>query len=75
MAENVKCDWCQNYGASTWTKTIDKIKLTSKQKFCSLKCKTEFEDRWNIEWIEEKKVNPIKLIIVTMVSLYILSKC
>jgi hypothetical protein len=75
MADNIKCDWCNNYGGRAWTRTNDKKKFTSKQKFCSLKCLTEFEDRRVIEWIEikEKKGFSITTIIIIMVILYFLS--
>jgi hypothetical protein len=72
MPESIKCNWCNNYGASAWTKTIDKKKFTSKQKFCSLKCKSEFEDRRNIEWKEE--TNYLWVIIAIIIVLSILSK-
>lgn len=73
MAENHKCDWCNNYGASHYTRTINKKTQRSTQKFCSLKCKTEFEDRRDVEWIEEKKDNTFALIFWFIIILFILS--
>jgi hypothetical protein len=73
MAENLKCDWCNNYGASHYSRTSNKKIQRSKQKFCSLKCKTEFEDRRDVEWIEEKKSNAIGIIILIIIVIYILS--
>jgi hypothetical protein len=74
MADNVRCDWCNNYGASTWTRTIDKKKSTSVQKFCSLKCKTQFEDRRNIDWVQEKEKKGSWLVVLIIIFiLYALS--
>ena len=50
MSKNEECHWCSNYGASTWTADINNVKHNSDQKFCSLKCKTEFDDRYGITW-------------------------
>jgi hypothetical protein len=50
MSDTEKCDWCSNYGASTWTREINKVKHDSVEKFCSRKCKTEYDDRYGIEW-------------------------
>jgi hypothetical protein len=75
MANENECTWCGNYGGSTWTKTIDKNKkLNSKQKFCCLKCKTQYDDRYGIDWIEDQSKNRILIIIVIIIILYILSK-
>jgi hypothetical protein len=76
MAENVRCNWCNNFGASTWTRTIDKKKFTSRQKFCSLRCKTEFEDRREVDWIPEKgkKGSQVLMLVTFIYILYMLSK-
>jgi hypothetical protein len=75
MAGNVRCDWCNNYGASTWTMTIGKKKSTSVQKFCSLKCKTQFEDRRSIDWVQEKeKKGGLILFIIIIFLLYVISQ-
>ena len=50
MSDSEKCHWCSNYGASTWTRDINNVKHESVQKFCSRKCKTEYDDRYGITW-------------------------
>jgi hypothetical protein len=75
MADQEKCTWCGNYGGTTWSRTIgEKKKQNSKQKFCSLKCKTQYDDRYGIEWVEEKSTNGCLVFIVILIVLYILSK-
>ena len=50
MSNSEKCHWCPNYGASTWIREINNVKHESVQKFCSRKCKTEYDDRYDITW-------------------------
>ena len=50
MSNSEKCHWCTNYGASTWIREINNVKHESVQKFCSRKCKTEYDDRYDITW-------------------------
>ena len=57
MTNSEKCHWCSKPGASTWNsdinpKTMQKRKHRSVQKFCCLKCKTEFDDRYGITWVK-----------------------
>jgi hypothetical protein len=75
MANQMECTWCRNYGASPYVSQIDsKRKLVSKQNFCCLKCKTQYDDRYGIEWIEEKKSNSGIILIIVLIILYILSQ-
>lgn len=75
MADQKECTWCGKYGGTTWTKTIDDDKkLNSKQKFCCLKCKTQYDDRYGIDWVEEKSSKGYLTVIVILIILYILSQ-
>jgi hypothetical protein len=76
MAEQIKCAWCQKSGASTWSKPLDKnISYVSKQHFCCLKCQTEYDDRYGIQWNEVKKnsgITPMGYLIIILVILYLI---
>ena len=74
MANQEKCTWCGNYGGTTLTRTIgNNKKQNSKQKFCCLKCQTQYDDRYGIEWVDEKSTNGCLIIIVILIVLYFLS--
>jgi hypothetical protein len=66
------CDWCNQNPGSTWTRENNGKTYESQEKFCSLKCKSQYEDRYTITW-KKKSSNYIALIIIIIV-IYILSK-
>jgi hypothetical protein len=44
------CTWCNGPDGQKWSQEIDGKKFVSSQLFCSLKCKTEYEDQYGITW-------------------------
>jgi hypothetical protein len=74
MSDQDKCTWCNNYGASTWNRKFNNKNERTKQKFCCLKCKTQYDDRYGIDWVEEKKANGFLILIIIVAILYFLSK-
>jgi hypothetical protein len=70
---NSLCDWCNENPGGTWTREIAGKKYESEEKFCSLKCKCEYEDRYDINW-KKKAVNPIPALIIIFIIIYLLSK-
>jgi hypothetical protein len=74
MADQDLCTWCNNYGASTWSRKINNKNQVTKQKFCCLKCKTQYDDRYGIDWVEEKKANGFLIFIIIVIILYVLSQ-
>jgi len=74
MAEQDLCTWCNNYGASTWKRKNSNNKdEVTRQKFCSLKCKTQYDDRYGIDWVEESKVNGILIFVIILIIIYFLA--
>lgn len=44
------CTWCSGPGGVKWSTEIDGKKFVSKQLFCSLRCKSEYDDEYSITW-------------------------
>jgi hypothetical protein len=70
---NRLCDWCNQNPGSTWTREIEGKKYESQEKFCSLKCKSQYEDRYSISW-KKKTSGGIIAVIVIIIIIYILSQ-
>jgi hypothetical protein len=54
MSNEVQCHWCSNYGARTFSYELNKKKFISTTQFCSRKCLTEYDDRYGVDYAEEK---------------------
>ena len=44
------CTWCNGPDGSKWNVEIDGKKFKSQQLFCSLKCKSEYDNEYGINW-------------------------
>jgi hypothetical protein len=56
-----------------WSKEYNNEKYETVEKFCSLKCKTNYEQHYNITW-KKKKKSSLGLLILIIVIIYLLSK-
>jgi hypothetical protein len=77
MSNDTRCSWDSRYGATKWYYKSDGKKYRSKQDFCSLKCKTQYDDRYGIDWEEDKWGWGewfVFVIVAFFVLLYIFSK-
>lgn len=73
MAQD-KCTWCNNYGATTFKRTIPgKGKFVSKQKFCSLRCESEYDRNIGTEWKEDKPSSTFIIFIIIIFIWWLLS--
>lgn len=66
MANNL-CDWCNIYPGSQYTKTVNGQKYESEEKFCSLKCKSQYEDNYSITWKKSSNFNLGCIIIILII--------
>lgn len=53
MSNEIKCHWCSNYGASTFSYKENGKKYVSTQKFCSRKCEAEYDDKYGVDYKQE----------------------
>ena len=44
------CTWCNGPDGSKWNAESDGKKYVSKELFCSLKCKTEYDNQYGVTW-------------------------
>ena len=72
MANNI-CDWCNKSPGSSWPKTINGQKYESEEKFCSLKCKSQYEDNYSITWIKPSNSNIGCIVIVVILIIIFLA--
>jgi len=71
MSNNL-CAWCHAREGNTWNVKINNQSHNSKEKFCSLKCKTEYEDRFSITWEKKTSTNWLGLIILGVILYFLL---
>ena len=69
MANNI-CDWCNKYPGNQYTKTVNGQKYKSEEKFCSLKCKSQYEDNYSITWKKPSNLGCIVIIIIIIFLIY-----
>ena len=64
------CDWCKEKHkiANRWTTNDNGTKFESVEKFCSLKCKSEFENNYSITW-QKKSYLIYWIILATIIVL------
>jgi hypothetical protein len=62
--ENKLCDWCEKRNGSNYNKTVGRDNFVSSEKFCSLRCKSQYEDKYNIRWIKKSDNTLLWIIIV-----------
>jgi hypothetical protein len=70
MSNNL-CVWCQAREGNPWTQKINNKTHISIERFCSLKCKTQYEDRYSINW-KKKSTNWVGIIIFIVILYYLL---
>lgn len=76
MEKNYQCSWCNNYGAESWEKKVGKETYVSVEKFCCLKCKSQYETNYNIEWKKNSQDTSkvFWIFVFILILLYLLSQ-
>ena len=69
-----KCNWCSDQGASQFEIEQDGQRLISSERFCSMKCYSEYSDRYVVNFYKKPSYVMFKIVIIIAILVAILHR-